>query len=163
MLTNDPGMGVIRHVDAGYDIAEPVAAERGVPCPCGRPDHVAPGGSQMGGAGWPPPAHRPPWRPGRLQDRGHEAVVVARDGLDRQAATCWREALLAQAVLAGRTTGYRSHPQLRRFQEAAAPLEAVGAYRRGSRTRPTPGATGTTAAASTARRLHLLRRPGPSC
>ena len=30
VLTNDPGMGVIRHVDAGYEIAERVAAERGV-------------------------------------------------------------------------------------------------------------------------------------
>ncbi|MET7380549.1 urocanate hydratase [Streptomyces sp. NPDC005526] len=33
VLTNDPGMGVIRHVDAGYDIAEAVAAERGVRVP----------------------------------------------------------------------------------------------------------------------------------
>ncbi|MCK8680724.1 urocanate hydratase [Streptomyces lichenis] len=33
VLTNDPGMGVIRHVDAGYDIAEDVAAERGVRVP----------------------------------------------------------------------------------------------------------------------------------
>ncbi|WP_408623043.1 urocanate hydratase [Kineosporia rhizophila] len=33
VLTNDPGMGVIRHVDAGYDIAERVAAERGVRVP----------------------------------------------------------------------------------------------------------------------------------
>ena len=30
VLTNDPGMGVIRHVDAGYDRAVEVAAERGV-------------------------------------------------------------------------------------------------------------------------------------
>ncbi|MEO6955693.1 MAG: hypothetical protein ABI137_03030 [Antricoccus sp.] len=29
VLTNDPGMGVIRHVDAGYEIAEEVARERG--------------------------------------------------------------------------------------------------------------------------------------
>ena len=28
-LTNDPGMGVIRHVDAGYDRAVEVAHERG--------------------------------------------------------------------------------------------------------------------------------------
>ncbi len=28
----------------------------------------------------------------------------------------WREALLAQAVLAGRTRGYRHHPQLARFR-----------------------------------------------
>jgi urocanate hydratase len=33
VLTNDPGMGVIRHVDAGYDRAEEVAAERGVRIP----------------------------------------------------------------------------------------------------------------------------------
>ena len=33
VLTNDPGMGVIRHVDAGYDTAENVAAERGVRIP----------------------------------------------------------------------------------------------------------------------------------
>ena len=39
VLTNDPGMGVIRHVDAGYEIAERVAANRGVADP-----HV-PGGS----------------------------------------------------------------------------------------------------------------------
>jgi urocanate hydratase len=33
VLTNDPGMGVIRHVDAGYDLADHVAAERGVRTP----------------------------------------------------------------------------------------------------------------------------------
>ncbi|WP_171163159.1 urocanate hydratase [Streptomyces sp. I05A-00742] len=33
VLTNDPGMGVIRHVDAGYDIAESVAEDRGVRIP----------------------------------------------------------------------------------------------------------------------------------
>jgi urocanate hydratase len=33
VLTNDPGMGVIRHVDAGYEPAEAVAAERGVRIP----------------------------------------------------------------------------------------------------------------------------------
>ncbi|MDQ1537712.1 MAG: urocanate hydratase [Actinomycetota bacterium] len=33
VLTNDPGMGVIRHADAGYDIADRVAAERGVRVP----------------------------------------------------------------------------------------------------------------------------------
>ena len=36
VLTNDPGMGVIRHVDAGYDRAVEVAAERDVRVPmCG--------------------------------------------------------------------------------------------------------------------------------
>ena len=33
VLTNDPAMGVIRHVDAGYDIAERTAAEQGVRIP----------------------------------------------------------------------------------------------------------------------------------
>ncbi|MDU0288675.1 urocanate hydratase [Saccharothrix longispora] len=33
VLTNDPGMGVIRHVDAGYQRAVDVAAERGVAIP----------------------------------------------------------------------------------------------------------------------------------
>ena len=33
VLTNDPGMGVIRHVDAGYDRAVEVAEERGVVIP----------------------------------------------------------------------------------------------------------------------------------
>jgi len=33
VLTNDPGMGVIRHVDAGYDLAVHVATERGVRVP----------------------------------------------------------------------------------------------------------------------------------
>ena len=33
VLTNDPGMGVIRHVDAGYDRAVDVADERGVRIP----------------------------------------------------------------------------------------------------------------------------------
>jgi len=33
VLTNDPGTGVIRHVDAGYDAAVSVAAERGVRVP----------------------------------------------------------------------------------------------------------------------------------
>jgi urocanate hydratase len=33
VLTNDPGMGVIRHADAGYEKASAVAAERGVRVP----------------------------------------------------------------------------------------------------------------------------------
>ena len=33
VLTNDPGMGVIRHVDAGYERAEEVAADRAVRVP----------------------------------------------------------------------------------------------------------------------------------
>ncbi|MCU1387618.1 MAG: urocanate hydratase [Ilumatobacteraceae bacterium] len=33
VLTNDPGMGVIRHADAGYGLAQQVAADRGVVVP----------------------------------------------------------------------------------------------------------------------------------
>ncbi|MET8213256.1 urocanate hydratase, partial [Streptomyces sp. NPDC005373] len=33
VLTNDPGMGVIRHVDAGYEHAASVAQDRGVRIP----------------------------------------------------------------------------------------------------------------------------------
>ena len=40
----------------------------------------------------------------------------------------WREALLAQAVLAGRTKGYRQHPQLQRFRDCAEPLGAIGTF-----------------------------------
>lgn len=40
----------------------------------------------------------------------------------------WREGLLAQAVLAGRTRGYTSHPQLLRFREHDEPLLAIAQY-----------------------------------
>ncbi len=33
VLTNDPGMGVVRHADAGYDLAREVARERGIDMP----------------------------------------------------------------------------------------------------------------------------------
>lgn len=42
----------------------------------------------------------------------------------------WREALLAQRVLEGRTRGYRNHPQLLRFKECPAPLAAIGSFLR---------------------------------
>nr|WP_314841638.1 pyrimidine dimer DNA glycosylase/endonuclease V [uncultured Microbacterium sp.] len=49
--------------------------------------------------------------------------------LDRQGlVACWRETLLAQAVLAGRTRGYGAHPQLERFRAVPEPLGAVVAY-----------------------------------
>ena len=49
--------------------------------------------------------------------------------LDRQGLTaCWREGLLAQAVLAGRTRGYTRHPQPARFRELPDPLGGVGTY-----------------------------------
>jgi hypothetical protein len=40
----------------------------------------------------------------------------------------WREALLAQKVLQGRTRGYRHHPQLLRFQALRNPAGALASY-----------------------------------
>ncbi len=42
----------------------------------------------------------------------------------------WREALLAQAVLQGKTVGYRHHPQLSRFRSQSDPIAAVAHYLR---------------------------------
>ena len=42
----------------------------------------------------------------------------------------WREALLAQAVLRGRTKGYRHHPQLERFRGRPSPTGAIAEYLR---------------------------------
>lgn len=40
----------------------------------------------------------------------------------------WRETLLAQAVLLGRTRGYNNHPQLNRFRAIADPVAAIASY-----------------------------------
>ena len=40
----------------------------------------------------------------------------------------WREALLAQKVLAGATKGYRHHPQLARFQAQPDPEAAIATF-----------------------------------
>ena len=40
----------------------------------------------------------------------------------------WREGLLAQQVLLGRTKGYRFHPQLQRFRESRNPVTAISTY-----------------------------------
>ncbi len=40
----------------------------------------------------------------------------------------WREALLAQKVLQGKTVGYRSHPQLQRFRKSGKPVTAISTY-----------------------------------
>jgi hypothetical protein len=42
----------------------------------------------------------------------------------------WREGLLAQAVMRGKTRGYRAHPQLLRFQECATPIPTLVQYLR---------------------------------
>jgi urocanate hydratase len=60
VLTNDPGMGVIRHVDAGYERAGEVAAERGVRVPMreGVPGEQGSGAGSASGEG------RSPGEPG---------------------------------------------------------------------------------------------------
>jgi hypothetical protein len=40
----------------------------------------------------------------------------------------WREGLLAQAVMLGRTRGWRSHTQLDRFRGHGEPVAAIGFY-----------------------------------
>jgi hypothetical protein len=40
----------------------------------------------------------------------------------------WREGLLAQKVLSGKTKGYKKHPQLIRFKRSRNPLKAIGFY-----------------------------------
>ncbi len=40
----------------------------------------------------------------------------------------WRETLLAQKVLQGKTRGYTNHPQLVRFKECGNPLGAIAEY-----------------------------------
>jgi ligand-binding SRPBCC domain-containing protein len=49
--------------------------------------------------------------------------------LDRQGLLgLWRESLLAQKVLLGKTRGYQHHPQLTRFRAARNPLGAICSY-----------------------------------
>ncbi len=49
--------------------------------------------------------------------------------LDRAALVAgWREALLAQKVLAGLTRGYTRHPQLERFRACDHPSAAIGHF-----------------------------------
>jgi len=40
----------------------------------------------------------------------------------------WREALLAQKVLLGETSGYKHHPQLIRFRMQDRPVQAIAAF-----------------------------------
>ena len=40
----------------------------------------------------------------------------------------WREGLLAQKVLQGKTKGYRHHPQLDRFKATEDPVASIGWY-----------------------------------
>ncbi len=45
-------------------------------------------------------------------------------------AALWREGLLAQAVLRGRTKGYARHPQLIRFRRSPTPVRCIAEYLR---------------------------------
>ena len=40
----------------------------------------------------------------------------------------WREALLAKHVLEGKTKGYKSHPQLKRFKKTNKPIDCINQY-----------------------------------
>lgn len=42
----------------------------------------------------------------------------------------WREGLLAQKVLTGNTSGYKNHPQLKRFKKTDNPTGAIAGYLR---------------------------------
>lgn len=42
----------------------------------------------------------------------------------------WREGLLAQKVLEGKTKGYKFHPQLTRFKAQTHPVKYIGTYLR---------------------------------
>lgn len=42
----------------------------------------------------------------------------------------WREGLLAQKVLEGKTSGYKNHPQLIRFKNTIDPIGAIASYLR---------------------------------
>ncbi len=41
---------------------------------------------------------------------------------------CWRETLLARAVLLGNTKGYTNHPQLLRFKYGEEPVKLIDSY-----------------------------------
>lgn len=41
---------------------------------------------------------------------------------------CWREGLLAQAVLTGKTKGYTNHPQLQRFRAQKDPVASLQCF-----------------------------------
>lgn len=68
----------------------------------------------------------------------------------------WREALLAQAVLEGRTAGYTRHPQLDRFRLAPDPAASLGRF-----LEALAREAGERAYSFDASRIHGLGRPAP--
>ncbi len=69
----------------------------------------------------------------------------------------WREALLAQAVLEGRTVGYARHPQLERFRRAPDPAASLGRF-----LEALAGEAGDRGYAFDASKIHGLDRPVPA-
>lgn len=92
------------------------------PLPCTVPlGHL----SRWRAAPWRPPASLAPLFSCSLEPKGGIMRLwsLHPQYLDTAGLTaCWREALLAQAALAGRTRGYTRHPQLNRFRESTDPL-----------------------------------------
>lgn len=69
------------------------------------------------------------WLAEGVKTRGMRLWSLHPSYLDRQGLIAlWREALLAQKVLAGNTKGYKFHPQLIRFRQVENPLALMGAY-----------------------------------
>jgi len=69
----------------------------------------------------------------------------------------WREALLAQAVLEGRTVGYARHPQLERFRRAPDPASSLGRF-----LEALAGEAGDRGYSFDASKIHGLDRPVPA-
>ena len=92
VLTNDPGMGVIRHADAGYDEAAQVAAERGVRVPM---HEASPGRLRA------EPARRPDRGPGGPADHAEEAPCRSL----RSGTRCSRWAAIRRPAVTGGSPG----------------------------------------------------------
>jgi hypothetical protein len=73
----------------------------------------------------------PFYRTGRRQSETVRLWTIHPKYLDSKGLVAlWREALLAQAVLIGKTKAYVRHPQLRRFLESPTPTGSIAAYLR---------------------------------
>lgn len=74
---------------------------------------------------------RYPFSPGGAETAAMRLWSLHPKYLDRSGlVTLWREALLAQAVLEGKTKGYVHHPQLHRFRARTNPIGLLADYLR---------------------------------
>jgi hypothetical protein len=76
---------------------------------------------------------RKKWAFNRLQDSLYNIPMrlwsIHPEYLDTQGLVAlWREGLLAQKVLRGKTKGFKHHPQLDRFKKHPSPLRAIATY-----------------------------------